>query len=122
MRSTALFFLAALLTWFGPSGPAWGQEPFRRGDANDDGRVNIADGITVLGFLFVGDATLGCRDAGRVDLRCDAQGEVHFLEVNPLAGLNPSDSDLPILGSLVGLNYRELIRTILDSAAERMTC
>ena len=32
---------------------------------------------------------LGCRDAGRVDLRAGADGKVYFLEVNPLAGINP---------------------------------
>ena len=33
---------------------------------------------------------LGCRDAGRVDCRCDRDGRPQFLEVNPLAGLHPS--------------------------------
>ncbi len=35
---------------------------------------------------------LGCRDAGRVDLRSNAAGEPQFMEVNPLAGLHPSHS------------------------------
>lgn len=63
---------------------------------------------------------LGCRDAGRVDLRADAAGRLHFLELNPLAGLNPVDSDLPILCGRCGLGYDELIAGILDSARERM--
>lgn len=62
---------------------------------------------------------LGCRDAGRVDLRCDAGGHVNFLEVNPLAGLHPQHSDLVILGRLQHLHYEELIRRIVDSALER---
>lgn len=62
---------------------------------------------------------LGCRDAGRVDLRCDAGGRPHFLEVNPLAGLHPVDSDLTILAGLVGLPYRRLIGAILESALSR---
>ena len=38
---------------------------------------------------------LGCRDGGRIDIRCDAeQGEPFLLEINPLAGLSPSFSDL----------------------------
>ncbi len=36
---------------------------FRRGDANDDGRVDIGDAIRVLAALF-GDAALSCPDAG----------------------------------------------------------
>lgn len=63
---------------------------------------------------------LGCRDAGRVDLRCDGQGVVNFLEVNPLAGLNPDHSDLPILCSLLDISYRQLIGMIFESATERL--
>jgi len=62
---------------------------------------------------------LGCRDGGRLDLRMDAAGVPNFIEVNPLAGLNPADSDLPILCRLSGISYTELIREILDSALER---
>ena len=63
---------------------------------------------------------LGCRDGGRVDLRADEEGVVNFLEVNPLAGLNPGISDLPILCSLVGVTYLELISRIMDSALKRI--
>ncbi|MFA6774169.1 MAG: ATP-grasp domain-containing protein, partial [Sphaerochaeta sp.] len=45
---------------------------------------------------------LGCRDGGRVDVKMDEKGVVHFLEVNPLAGLHPIDSDLPILSRMHG--------------------
>jgi D-alanine-D-alanine ligase len=62
---------------------------------------------------------LGCCDAGRVDLRADAKGLPHFIEVNPLAGLHPAHSDLPILCSTVGMSYRELISSIMDSALKR---
>ncbi len=62
---------------------------------------------------------LGCRDAGRVDLRADAQGQLHFLEVNPLAGLHPTHSDLPILSHLAGWSYEQLIAAIVASAASR---
>jgi D-alanine-D-alanine ligase len=63
---------------------------------------------------------LGCRDGGRIDLRADAQGVPRFLEVNPLAGLNPLISDLPILCNLAGVSYRELISRIMDSALKRL--
>ena len=62
---------------------------------------------------------LGCRDGGRVDLRCDASGRVNFIEVNPLAGLNPNESDLVILSRLKGISYLELIERIVASASER---
>jgi D-alanine-D-alanine ligase len=63
---------------------------------------------------------LGCRDAGRVDLRADTNGIPNFIEVNPLAGLHPEHSDLPILCNLVGLSYYELIDTIMSSALQRV--
>lgn len=63
---------------------------------------------------------LGCRDGGRVDLRMDGSGRVHFLEVNPLAGLHPVDSDLPILASMAGIGYRALLAMIMESAMSRM--
>ncbi len=62
---------------------------------------------------------LGCRDAGRVDLRCDGRGRPHFLEINPLAGLNPTHSDLPILARLHGLSFEDLIDQIMQSALAR---
>jgi len=59
---------------------------------------------------------LDLKDAGRVDLRSDAHGVPHFMEVNSLAGLNPVRSDLPILCNLLGITYHELISSIIESA------
>jgi D-alanine-D-alanine ligase len=42
------------------------------------------------------------------------------MEVNPLAGLHPDHSDLPILAKKVGMNYVELIRRIVESAQPRV--
>lgn len=63
---------------------------------------------------------LGCRDAGRVDIRADALGKPSFMEVNPLAGLNPVHSDLPILCRLNGISYLELISEIVAEASARI--
>ncbi|RPH48983.1 MAG: D-alanine--D-alanine ligase [Desulfobacteraceae bacterium] len=65
---------------------------------------------------------LGCRDAGRIDVRSDAGGRPNFIEVNPLAGLHPVHSDLPILCGLSGMSYRELIGEIMKSALKRVAC
>lgn len=64
---------------------------------------------------------LGCRDAGRVDLRTDAWGMPNFMEVNPLAGLHPKRSDLCILATMTGMTYNNLINTIITSARERIS-
>jgi D-alanine-D-alanine ligase len=62
---------------------------------------------------------VGCRDGGRLDIRLAADGTPHFLEVNPLAGLNPTYSDLPMLCRLGGISYVELIAKIMRSALGR---
>ncbi|MFZ5830806.1 MAG: D-alanine--D-alanine ligase family protein [Planctomycetota bacterium] len=63
---------------------------------------------------------LGCRDGGRVDVRSNATGQPQFVEVNPLPGLNPTYSDLPLLSYRAGWNYEQLIARIVESAIERM--
>jgi len=63
---------------------------------------------------------LGCRDAGRVDVRADREGRPAFLEVNPLAGLRPGVGDLPILCELGGMPYRALIAAVVASARARI--
>ncbi|MCL1464808.1 D-alanine--D-alanine ligase family protein [Argonema galeatum] len=66
--------------------------------------------------------TLGCRDAARMDLRCDANGKLHFLELNPLPGINHILSDLPIMARLGGWEYKQLIAEIVESAWQRYKC
>lgn len=62
---------------------------------------------------------LGCRDAGRIDLRQDASGKLNFIEVNPLPGINPELSDLPILATMAGWTYTRLIDRLMQSAIKR---
>ncbi len=64
---------------------------------------------------------LGCRDGGRVDIRSDERGDLFVLEINPLPGLHPSHSDLPILCTAVGMSYVELIDRIVRSAGRRIS-
>jgi D-alanine-D-alanine ligase len=59
------------------------------------------------------------KDAGRVDFRLDVNGKPNLIEVNPLAGLNPTYSDLPILARLSGITYDQLISEIMNSAVKR---
>ena len=62
---------------------------------------------------------LSCRDGARVDLRCDAAGEPCFLETNPLPGMHPVKSDLPIMSRLAGISYPELLGRIVEAAGQR---
>jgi D-alanine-D-alanine ligase len=61
---------------------------------------------------------LGCRDVSRVDFRL-RDGVPYFLEVNPLPGLNPEDSDLVIMSRIVGWTYEKLVATILHAGLNR---
>ncbi|MCC6359597.1 MAG: D-alanine--D-alanine ligase [Phycisphaerales bacterium] len=63
---------------------------------------------------------LGCRDAGRVDLRADARGELQVMELNPLPGLHPTHSDLPMICTAMSVPYVELINRIVTSATRRI--
>lgn len=62
---------------------------------------------------------LRCRDGGRVDIRCDAEGAPNFIEVNPLAGLRPGYSDMWFIAEREGLSYSQLIAKIMDSFLKR---
>jgi D-alanine-D-alanine ligase len=64
--------------------------------------------------------TLECRDGGRVDLRCDRAGWPAFLEINPLPGLHPTHSDLPMIAAQEGMTYPDLIGAIMASACDRL--
>ena len=63
---------------------------------------------------------LNCRDGGRLDLRVDENGIPNLMELNPLAGIHPEHSDLPIICTLHGISYRELFSMILESAEHRI--
>jgi D-alanine-D-alanine ligase len=63
---------------------------------------------------------LGCLDAGRIDSKMDQNGAVNFLEVNPLAGLHPEHSDLPIICNMMGISYQTLLERIMASAIGRI--
>ena len=87
---------------------------YRLGDPSDP---CVARGIEIALQAWRG---MNCRDAGRVDLRADADGNPRFLEVNPLAGMNPEISDLPILCKLAGMSYKDLLGSIMASAMARI--
>jgi D-alanine-D-alanine ligase len=63
---------------------------------------------------------LNAVDAGRVDLKADRYGKICFIEANPLAGLNPIHSDLPILSRMYGIQYQTLMEMIMSAALKRI--
>ncbi|HLY07297.1 MAG TPA: hypothetical protein VKR31_16240 [Rhizomicrobium sp.] len=62
---------------------------------------------------------LRCRDGGRIDIRSDGHAKPQFIEVNPLAGLNPDRSDLCFIARFKGIAYSDLIGRIMESFSRR---
>jgi D-alanine-D-alanine ligase len=89
---------------------------YRLGSPELDEEVRQAEEIALSAWR-----ALGGRDGGRIDLRSDRHERPQFLEANPLAGLHPQHSDLPMLAAAVGMPYLELIRRIVASAATRIS-
>lgn len=65
---------------------------------------------------------LNCRDWSRIDVRLDARGRPHILEINPLPGILPRPEDnscFPKAARAAGMSYNQLINTVLDIAMKR---
>ena len=62
---------------------------------------------------------LGCVDLSRTDIRPRADGTPFVLDVNPLPGLSPLDSNFPIMTAAAGIAHDALIQRIVDLAMAR---
>lgn len=65
---------------------------------------------------------LQCRDWTRIDVRLDAAGRPHILELNPLPGILPRPEDnscFPKAARAAGMSYNQLINAALDAGMTR---
>jgi D-alanine-D-alanine ligase len=65
---------------------------------------------------------LRCRDWCRIDVRLDAVGRPHILELNPLPGILPRPEDnscFPKAARAAGMTYNQLINEVLGIACKR---
>jgi len=62
---------------------------------------------------------VGCLDISRTDIRLSSDNIPYVLEINPLPGLDPKESNFPIMAYAAGMKYEDLIEAILISASER---
>ena len=62
---------------------------------------------------------LGVRDIARVDIRLSSDGIPFVLEVNPLPGIDPEESNLPVMTRAAGISYEALIQRLVQLAVER---
>ncbi len=62
---------------------------------------------------------VGCLDISRTDIRLSKDNIPYVLEINPLPGLDPKESNFPIMAYAAGLKYEDIIEAILMSASSR---
>jgi len=65
---------------------------------------------------------LKCRDWSRIDVRLDRNGVPNIIEINPLPGIMPDpneNSSFPKAARAAGMNYNQLIQSVLYFAAKR---
>jgi D-alanine--D-alanine ligase len=67
---------------------------------------------------------LDAKDFARIDFRMNSEGELFFLEINPLPGmdLDTEENDLsfyPYMAMKTGYSYDMLVRRLLESACSR---
>ena len=67
---------------------------------------------------------LDAKDFARIDFRMNSKGELFFLEINPLPGMDfdTEENDLsfyPYMAMKSGYSYDELVRRLLESACSR---
>ncbi len=62
---------------------------------------------------------IGCCDISRTDIRLDKNKVPYVLEINPLPGLSPKDSNFPIMAYAAGMKYEDIVETIVTSASKR---
>ncbi|MFA4888716.1 MAG: ATP-grasp domain-containing protein [Candidatus Omnitrophota bacterium] len=62
---------------------------------------------------------VGCYDISRTDIRLSEDNIPYVLEINPLPGLDPRESNFPLMAYAAGMKYEDLIDSILTSAAKR---
>ena len=62
---------------------------------------------------------LDCRDLSRIDIRLRSDGMPFVLEVNPLPGLDPHESNFPMMTTAAGWSYPAMINRLVEIALRR---
>jgi hypothetical protein len=81
-----------------------GKPIFHRGDADDNGELQLTDAIRILGFLFLGGAAPTCLDAADADNNGELQltDAIRILGFLFLGGPAPADPGPPGVGAVCG--------------------
>lgn len=82
------------------------------------GLQKVIETLCVKAFL-----TLGCRDIARVDVRMDARGKPHLLELNTLPGMIGDPNEVtyyPAAARAAGWDFTRVVGQIITHARERL--
>ncbi|MBL7085272.1 MAG: ATP-grasp domain-containing protein [Candidatus Omnitrophica bacterium] len=82
-------------------------------------RLSKAEEDKVKKVAVQAHRALGCLDVSRVDIRLSKDLTPYVLEVNPLTGLDPKESNLTRMAQACEMSYPDLINGILESALKR---
>jgi len=82
-------------------------------------RLDEATTARVQAIALRAHRALGCQDVSRTDIRLRSDGTPFVLEVNPLPGLSPLDSNFPAMTTAAGLSHTALIQRIVELAMSR---
>ena len=75
--------------------------------------------VTLASQTAKAQSAIRCLDYNRMDFREGKDGVTYFLEMNPLPGLNPTDSDFPNMAKLAGIDYDTLLNSVIVTSIER---
>ena len=82
-------------------------------------RLDPATTARVQEMALRAHRALGCADLSRTDIRLRADGTPFVLEVNPLPGLSPVESNFPVMTTTAGICHDQLIQRIVALAMSR---
>ena len=83
------------------------------------GRLSPAVTQAVQSVAWKAAKSLGTRDVARVDIRLSSDGIPYVLEVNPLPGIDPEESNLPIMLKAARISYGAFVQKLVMLAMER---
>ena len=82
-------------------------------------RLDAETTATVQAIAFRAHRALGCVDLSRTDIRLRADGTPFVLEINPLPGLSPLESNFPLMTTATGMSHETLVQRIVALAMTR---
>jgi D-alanine-D-alanine ligase len=82
-------------------------------------RLDPETAARVRAAALAAHRAIGCTDLSRTDIRLRRDGTPFVLEINPLPGLDPHESNFPIMTKAAGIDYPGLIDRVIQSAFAR---